>query len=296
MATATDVYPPIGLYSPPAGVALHQIARMTPGELKAMERFEFVPGPSEPTATGGMGRIEIFEPPMPVEERPVYVLGGDTALGISGRDCDAAVVLCKGPGPIRQVAEAHGYWGETFDRVIYALARYYVDAFVLIERQTLGLVIMQRLLIDYEYPYLYHERKQEDHRRPVSTLLGHPASNNDMVLYNFRRAVLDGSVLIRSRVLLEQMGKLQFRESTPSPDGTRRSDEDLKVRLAGGGSPDLVMAAAYSWLANQQVIHFPREVDPFPPGSLGDILGHRDTHTTGKPGNVWAGRVGKRRI
>lgn len=258
------------------------LLRLTPEQLRTAKRFKLT-NLAEPLA-----RVEVWE-----EFRPGWlcVIGADTAFGIPGRDYDAAIVLCKHPGPIRQVAEIHGHFGDRFDRILYAACRYFGDAFLLVERQTLGLAILQRLYDQYQYRWLYYERRQETKGRRHTDYLGHPASANDLVLWEFRRAVLDGSVLLRSRTLLDQMGRLQFRESTPSPTGDRRADADLKVHLAGGGSPDLVMAAAYAWHAATQVHHFERPKPAFEPGSLGDILGHGTTFEPDRTqSNSWVSR------
>lgn len=263
-------------------IELRPAANLSAEKLRTAIKFLAVPMP-DPGA-----RIEIYEKPEPDW---VCVLGADTAFGIEGRDYDAAVVLCKHPGPLRQVGEIYGHFGDRFDRLIYAMARYFNDAFVLIERQTLGLAIMQRLLLEYRYQWLYYERRQDQRHRKPTDLLGHPHGDNDLLLWHFRRAVLERSVLLRSRALLTQMSRLQFRESTPLPTGDRREDRDLKVHLPGGGSPDLVMAAAYAYFASTQVHHYVKPKSEIIPGSLGDILGHA---TTFEPepngGNSWIRR------
>lgn len=241
---------------------------MSPAQLKLVKQFKL----SDLREMDG--RVEFWEQPKPGW---LCVIGADTAFGIAGRDYDAACVLCKHPGPVRQVGELHGHWGDRFDRLLYATCMFFGEAFLLVERATLGLAIMQRLYDEYHYRYLYYERRQESKLRKHTDNLGLPPTGNDLILWDFRRAVLDGAVLLRSKPLLAQMSRLQFREGTPSPSGERRVDDDLKVHLAGGGSPDLVMAAAYAWHAAQQVHHYERPVDPRVPGSLGDILGFHDT-------------------
>ena len=86
-------------------------------------------------------RVEIYEDPDP---QHVYCLGFDAAYGLEGRDCDAICVLDKDTNPVRQVAEVQGHLGEKLDRIVYALARLYNDAFVVGERQV-GLPTLRRL-------------------------------------------------------------------------------------------------------------------------------------------------------
>jgi hypothetical protein len=186
------------------------------------------------------GRIEIWEEFKPGK---TYVVGADFALGMEGRDYDAAVVMVKGDGKPRQVAELHGHWGETFDRLLYAVLTYYGQAFFLGERQV-GLPVMRRLWTDYEYRYLYFERDESKATRPYMDKLGHPRVYDDFTLRNLRRDLITGSYEIRSRTLWDQMRNLQFYAKGEEPGKSdRQRDEALRVRLPGGGSPDLCFVA-----------------------------------------------------
>jgi hypothetical protein len=217
------------------------------------------------------GRIEIWEEFKPGK---TYVVGADFALGMEGRDYDAAVVMVKGDGKPRQVAELHGHWGETFDRLLYAVLTYYGGAFFLGERQV-GLPVMRRLWTDYEYRYLYFERDESKANRPYMDKLGHPRVYDDFTLRNLRRDLITGSYEIRSRTLWDQMRNLQFYAKGEEPGvSDRQRDEALRVRLPGGGSPDLVMALAYAWLAVREVVHYEKPKPKWEKGTLGDLLGH----------------------
>lgn len=217
------------------------------------------------------GRLEVWEDPKPTL---TYVIGGDCAYGIEGRDFDAAVVMVKGDGKIRQVAELHGHWGERFDRLLYALATFYNGAFILLERQV-GLPIMRRLWTDFGYTYIYFERDESKANRPHMDKLGHPRTYDDFTLRNLRKAVLGGEMELRSRTLWDQMRKLQFFAKGEEPGVSDRiRDENLRIRLPGGGSPDLVMALAYAWLAQREVVHYEKPKPKYPKGSMGELMGH----------------------
>ena len=217
------------------------------------------------------GRVEIWEEYKPDK---TYVIGADFAYGIEGRDYDAAIVLIKGDGKVRQVAELHGHWGETFDRLLYATFMYYGGAFFLGERQV-GLPIMRRLWTDFGYRYMYFERDESKANRPYMDKLGHPRTYDDFTLRNLRRAVLNDELEIRSRTLWEQMKNLQFFAKGEEAGVTDRlRDENLRIRLPGGGSPDLVMALAYAWMAQGEVFHYEKPKPKWEKGTLGDLLGH----------------------
>jgi phage terminase large subunit-like protein len=228
------------------------------------------------------GRLDVWEEP---EDGLVYVIGGDCAYGLKDRDFDTAIVLAKGKGPIRQVAEACGHWGERFDRVVYALARYYSDAFVCLERQV-GLPIMRRLYRDFGYRHLYYERDETKRGRDVLDSLGHPRTHDDFTMRNLRRAIADGSLVMRSRETLEQMRSLEFYSPKEDADkGSRVRDQELKIRLPGGGSPDLVMGTAYAWLAAGEVSKFEEKKPKYGPGTYGAVLGHEEAERRREEGN-----------
>lgn len=223
----------------------------------------------EPSLAIPGGRVEVWEEPQRGEE---FCVGADFAYGIPGRDYDAAVVFRRGPLPIRQVAEVHGHWGEVFDKILYALCRYYNDAYLLGERQV-GLASLSRLYHEYGYMHMFGDRDESSKNRRRLKTLGYHQGTGDVTLPKFRRAVRDRHVILRSRTLIEQMGKLQFR-ARGSMDSMEAVDADMKIKLAGGGSPDLVRAASYGWHALAEVPWAEKVVPKYAPNTLGAMLGH----------------------
>lgn len=223
------------------------------------------------------GRITIWEEPI---HGGVYVIGGDCAKGMEGGDYDAAGIYIK-PGERdlvgrkpRQVGVMHGHWGERFDRLLYAAAMIYNGAFILLERQE-GLSIMRRLWDDYEYRYIYYQRDPTQPNRKVRDALGHARIQDDFTIRNIQIAVLNGDIEIRDRDTIDQMRRLEWYKPGEEPGVKDRPvDAALRMRLPGGGSPDLVMATAYAWLALREVFHYEKPEDLFPKGSMGDIFGY----------------------
>jgi len=219
-------------------------------------------------------RITVWENPV---KDHIYALGFDAAYGILGRDCDAAVVLDKTTHPIRQVCEIQGWLGERFTPVVYACARYFNDAFIVGERQV-GLATLRRLYDvpprGFGYRYLYYDRDETKRARSVGDKLGHHRTHDDVTMRNLRLAVQRNEVEIRSEQLLDQMSRLQFRDTLRDQD-ERAEDEKLRVKLAGGGSPDLVMGLCYAWHGIREVGKFDVPDKPkYPPGSFGEMFHH----------------------
>lgn len=223
------------------------------------------------------GRFTVWEEPI---RGGTYVIGGDCAKGMERGDFDAAAVYIK-PGerdPLgtkpRQVAELHGHWGERFDRLLYSTAMLYGGAFILLERQE-GLSIMRRLWDEYQYTYIYYQRDPAQPNRKVRDALGHARVHDDYAMRNLMIAVRNGDILPRSRDFLDQARKLEWYKPGEEPGlSDRPTDASLKMRLPGGGSPDIVMAHVYANLALREVFHYDKPEDLFPKGSLGDIFGY----------------------
>jgi hypothetical protein len=245
---------------------IEDILAATPADL-LNRKFGFVAGINAPNL-----RITIFEQPQWDHE---YVIGADFAYGIVGRDYDAAVVLDRETTPVRQVAEVQGIIGERFDRVLYALHRFYNDAFIVGERQV-GLPILRRLYDDLEVRWMYFDRTEGASQRRMLDKLGIPVTERaDIALRHLRLAIVQDQLDLRSQPLMEQMTKLVFHERTTTND-ERQGDDKLRVKLLGGGSPDLVYACSHAWHGVREVPNFVKPPKAaFPPGSMGSIIpGH----------------------
>lgn len=226
-------------------------------------------------------RVSIFEPPRPGR---IYTLGADFALGMVDRDLDTGCVLDATDSPAVQVAEFAGTLGEFADKMIYAMAMYYGGAFIVGERQ-FGLPSLRRLLRDFKYGWLYYERDEAKKNRAITDKLGYHKKGNwvtDPLLRNLRAAVRTGEVEIRSQELFDQMRRLQYKPKR-SIEPEDAVDQDLEVKLSGGGSPDLVMALAYAWLGVREVENFPRVQPKYAPGTFGDMLRLDELEATQRP-------------
>lgn len=225
------------------------------------------------------GTMRVWEQP---KDDHTYVCGADFAYGIEGRDWDAAIVLDITERPARQVAELYGHWGEQFDRPLYAMLRWYNDAFLMGERQV-GLPTLRRLYREYEFRNLYYQRDESAKSSPVTDKLGWPRVGNDLTTREFRRAVVDKGIVLRSKRLVEQMRRVVwFSPREMQQRSERGRDETLQIRLQGGGSPDLAIAAMYAhYAAAFEQQHFPRSRQPYAQDTLGAILGHNEREGLG---------------
>lgn len=229
------------------------------------------------------GRIEIYEPP---RKDRVYTLGFDCAHGLDGRDLSAVCVMDKtsqreGEGRARQVAEAAGWWGEErFDRIVYAMATHFNGAFVMGEAQGGGLAVLRKLWDDYGHAFMYYDKSQGliSPRTTTNPRLGWNTTAADLTMTRLREMVRGHQVEFRSVQLLEQMARLKWKpKSRQAEKDERVGDDKLAMKLDGGGSPDLIVAARLAVFALGEVQHFdPPKAEKYAPQSYGAVLGHAE--------------------
>ena len=173
------------------------------------------------------------------------------------------------------MAELHGHWGERFDRPLFALMRFYGNAFLLGERQY-GLPILRALNDEYGYNWLWHERDFKTKGKRLKDALGWPKTGKrarDPLLRGFRLGIRNKDIWIRSEAMLGQLGSLQFASATKK-EPEELVDDDLDIKIQGGGSPDLIMSGMYAYHALSEMPKFEKPDMEYEPGTLGEILGH----------------------
>lgn len=205
-------------------------------------------------------------------------MGMDAALGIPGRDYDCLVVLDPRPTPegkIRQVGECHGHWGPRLPKVMYAAAMYWGESFIIGERQV-GHFALDLLWNEYGYRNIYRERNKNNPAHPMALNLGHPRVQDDVMMRRLREAVLENKLELRSEFLIDQMARCMFWSPHEKTTDDKSSDDGLKIKLQGGGSPDAVMALAYAYAAVAEMPMQPVKPKPYAPHTLGAALGHNE--------------------
>lgn len=219
------------------------------------------------------GRITIFEPPDP-ELIGNYIIGADFAAGLVGKDYDAAVVGVKtADGKVRQVAEAHGHWGDIFfAEVLYSLGVLYFEAFIVGERQ-FGLPCLRRLYDEMGYTYMYYQRREDTRARRFSDLLGHHRGQGDTIIPLHRLAIRRGDLELVSPDAIREHKRYQFRprKKDDTIDDVERSS-DLITSAPSGENDDLVMGSAYLMHGAREIVHYPRPKRVYKPGSFGDVM------------------------
>ncbi len=210
--------------------------------------------------------------------------GADFAYGIAGRDYDAVVILDPEPTPegrYRQVGELHGHWGPRMPKVMYPALRFFNDGFLVGERQV-GHFCLDSLWNEYGYRNIYRERNKDQPSHPMALNLGHPRTQDDVMMRRLRQAIIEKRLDLRSGTLIDQLKRCQFYSPKEKTTEDRVGDESLKIKLIGGGSPDLVMALAYALAAVAEMPLHPKPVPRYAPGTWGEIFDHDSFENRGE--------------
>lgn len=228
------------------------------------------------------GRISVYEEPRPDR---VYTAGFDSAMGIEGRDSTTMCGMDKtcqreGEGRARQVFECAGAWGpEISHKIVYGMVSWFSGSFLMAESQAGGLAMLRILYTDrplgYGYKFVWYDKPMGT-AVPVMTQnpkLGWNTMANDLTMTRLIEWVRDRKVDLRSVQLIEQMGRLRWKPRSKTAEKDERvGDDALVMKLDGGGSPDLVVAARLAVYALDEVQHFEKPKPAFAPGTYGALF------------------------
>lgn len=204
-------------------------------------------------APGDHGRITVWEQPRKGRQ---YTLGFDAAYGLEDGDWDAIQIVDISARTPRQVAAAWGHWGNKLARIVYPLACWYNEAFVMGERQV-GLLTLQTLADELEYDGLYRQRHMDTKAKTLTMRLGWPRVGNDITLQALRDALDYQELIVRCPDTLREMQRMVWERPETAAVGNKRDSKIRGVLLRGGGSPDKVVALCYALQAKHEVMRDP---------------------------------------
>lgn len=216
------------------------------------------------------GRIEVFRD---FEPGMSYSLGLDCALGISGKDFDAAQLFDL---QRRQCAVIHGHWGqEIIPHIENVIAGFGGKArvFVVGEAAKEGVPVL-RHLYDHGY-WLYYARADQAKARQTRDMLGHVPVQWDLPVRLLQKLVRERSVTIHDDETLRQIAKFGFRpkSASMSPDEAIR-DQQLTWGAPSGDHDDLVRAAALAMYGIEYLPQFEPPKEKYAPDSIAAFLGY----------------------
>lgn len=178
------------------------------------------------------GVVSIWKEPVASKS---YVIGADPAGGV-GRDKGAAYVKEQQSGEL--VARI---WCDLnpseFANELYRLAKYYNKAFVCVEANNHGAVVLH-VLRELKYGNLYKRKVMDEMTGKKTAKLGYltTANNKLVVTEQFKNSAQQGDVTILDKNLIQEM--------TTYMSIASKKGNNVRREAAPGAHDDLVMAAA----------------------------------------------------
>ena len=166
----------------------------------ALRRSEWDPA-SKMLDENREGNLYIYN--YPAMKEP-YVIGADVSLGV-GQDYSAAIVMDK---KYRIVAHYRNnridpsYWGE----LLFYLGRYYNNAFLAVESNSMGIATLQRLQ-DMQYVNLYHQTKIANVLNEEGERVGFrtTTSTKPAIIGNLKNLIENDEVMIPSPQVIQEL-------------------------------------------------------------------------------------------
>lgn len=180
------------------------------------------------------GCVSIWDEPDPSH---TYVIGADPSGGV-GKDKGAAYV--KDQKTNRLVARL---WGDIvpgdFARELYKLARYYNNAWMCIEANNHGGVVIH-VLKELNYRNLYKRKTIDEMTNKPTNKIGFLTNNSNKLLLTekFKAAAKEGKLIILDDELLQEMSSFV--------QVSGKTGKTVRREAAAGAHDDLVMAAAFT--------------------------------------------------
>lgn len=181
------------------------------------------------------GRWQVWEPPMPGHK---YVIGGDPAMGIEGRDNSVACVIDVTAA--RQVAEfCDNMSPEKFAVEMAAAGYWYNNAMLIpeINRNSTGYVVLKRLSANILYPNMFKFPKfnyanQFTQKRGWETT----SANKQLLVSSMINHIENETIAIASKDLLSEMSTYEQKEGVEgysfNAQKGRRDDRVMAFGLA----------------------------------------------------------------
>lgn len=133
-----------------------------------------------------------------------YYIGVDTSEGLK-RDNSVAEVF---DGEGRQVAEFANNVLKPyqFAEIVNTLGRYYNNAYLVVEKASSGISVIEKLRYDYKYMNM-HKHKMFDERGKRKRQIGFKTTNKSktLIINDLKEMFEEGEVLFQSKQLLEEM-------------------------------------------------------------------------------------------
>jgi len=173
------------------------------------------------------GSLQVWNAPKKDDK---YIIGADVALGVKG-DYSVATVLNQ-DREVCAIYRSNRIDPVSYGKMIFYLGRWYNNALVCPESNSIGLATVQQLF-GMNYPNIYQQKKTANTAGDNVNHLGFKTtmSTRPPIISNLRRMIEDEDITIPSSILLEELRNFIITESGKAEASTGHYD-DMVMSLA----------------------------------------------------------------
>ena len=175
------------------------------------------------------GKLQIWE--YPKFDSP-YVLAADVSLGV-GQDYSTAVVLDKDYKVIALYRD-NRIDPSTYGELLFYLGRYYNNAFLCVESNSMGIATLQKLE-SMNYVNMYKQTKIANVSNEEGVRLGFrtTVSTKPVIIGNLKRLITDEAINIPSNIMIQEL-KDYISTETGKTEAAPGTHDDTVMALAMG--------------------------------------------------------------
>jgi hypothetical protein len=193
-----------------------------------------IPGVQVPPAEYNGSRLRVWELP---EAGESYYLAADPAQGLEGKGDFSCIEILKighGGAPDVQVAEWHGWINPTpFGHIIVGMAKWYNNCEVAVELNSVGEKTYIEVFRILEYPNLFRWKHYDKVKNYYTDYMAWVTNHKtrDLIIANFRERVMEGTIVLYSYDLLNEMMDFSAEEEGERFEGQSTNDDRCMAQM-----------------------------------------------------------------
>lgn len=171
------------------------------------------------------GALHVWKEPIDGKE---YIIGVDPAEG-QGEEADNSCFQVIDQNTCEQVAEFYSNTvpPHTFAQILAMVGNTYNDACIVVESQSCGLTVLNKLQHDFYYGNIFHTVQGKKEQAGVKTT----RMNRPLYLETMQTRLINKSMAIRSRRFVKELGTFIFNKQTKRAEADKGHHDDAIMAL-----------------------------------------------------------------
>ena len=171
------------------------------------------------------GALHVWKEPIDGRE---YIIGVDPAEG-QGEEADNSCFQVIDQNTCEQVAEFYSNTcpPHTFAQILATVGTTYNDALVVVESQSCGLAVLNKLMHDFHYGNIFHTVQGKKEQPGVKTT----RANRPMYLETLHTRLINKSMAIKSRRFIKELGTFIYNKQTKRAEAQKGHHDDAIMAM-----------------------------------------------------------------